>query len=168
MVGQAGAGLVAARQRIGIVQPQILHMAQHMPLAVLADRLAPMGAKPPEDARGLGGRIPLDRQPAQQEEAAPVQDLVPDTRQPRGKPGQGKGRLVYREDIGLPDPVQRGIKFRNIGRRECTGPVAAPRLRLSTPRLRACDQRKIGACRLNCCVGHPSISFMAAGVSPAG
>ena len=78
MEGLALVRLVDAH--VGIVrgEAEILDMAQHVALAVLRARAAEMGAEAIEGGRRFAHRPALDRQAAQQQEAAAVQHLVLD------------------------------------------------------------------------------------------
>ena len=76
VIGLALVGLVDAHVGIADVEAEILHVAQHMALAVLRARAAEMDAQAEERRRRLAHRPALDRQAAHQQEAAAGQHFV--------------------------------------------------------------------------------------------
>ena len=72
MEGLAGIGLVDAHVGILRIEPEILHVAQHMALGILRSGAAEMRAQPEEGGCRLAHAPALDRQAAQQQEAAAV------------------------------------------------------------------------------------------------
>ncbi len=82
MKGLALAGLVDADIRIGAGQSQVEDVAQDVPFGVLGAGPSEVCANAQEDGRGLQARIASDRQPAQEKEAAPVEQLLAKLAQP--------------------------------------------------------------------------------------
>ena len=126
VVIQACAGLVAAYLGVGIVEPEVGHVAQHMALAVLRHRFAEIQAEAPVSDCRLALRIALDRDAAQQHEAAAVQGFAAHPLQQGFERGHRKILAFDVDDVvdrlGL---AYRGIDFGDFARRELVHPVAA-------------------------------------------
>ena len=93
MKGLALVGLVDAHVGIVHIEAEILHVAQHMALAVLRARAAEMRAQAEVGRRRLAHRPALDRQAAHQQEAAAVQHFVPHARLELG-PERGQRKVM--------------------------------------------------------------------------
>src|SRR5262249_5609477 len=79
--------LIDRRRRIVEAAAEVLHVTEDVALAVLRDRLAAIRADAEEGRRGLLHRIALDRQAAQDDEAAAAeQDIVADAGETLAQP----------------------------------------------------------------------------------
>jgi len=76
VIRQARVGLVAAYLGVGVVEPEVGHMPQHMALAILRDWLAQMRTEGPVGDRGLADGVLRHRQAAKQVESAAEQQLA--------------------------------------------------------------------------------------------
>ena len=128
MIGLAFVRLVDAHVGVLHVETEILHMPQDVTLAVLRARRAEMGAQPEEGGRRFGHRPALDRQAAQQQEAAAVQHLVIDAC-PQLGPERRQREIARRDrgDIGTAgnQRLGRGLDLGHVGGVERHQPVVA-------------------------------------------
>src|SRR5690606_14692212 len=76
--------LIAARERIVVVEAQILHVSEDVTLPVLGAGLAHMRAEAPVSHCSLAQGPPVDGEPADQKEATAMQDVPLHRGQPRG------------------------------------------------------------------------------------
>ena len=90
-------GLVGAHVRVRCREAQIAHMAQQMPLRVLRAGVAEIRADAPIGGGAVGDRPALDRQAADQHEAAPVQDFLA---QPVEHRAECRQREIGAADLG--------------------------------------------------------------------
>jgi len=127
VVLELAAGLVVAHVRIADVEPEILHVAEKMTLGVLRAEPAEPGAEAEIRDRLLLARHPLDRQPAQQNKAASLQQFIQDFPQERTEVGQGEARRTQGLKT-LPRARKypnRGIDLVELARSERPDPVVA-------------------------------------------
>ena len=129
MVGLALVGLVDADVGVVHVEAEILHVAEHVALAVLRARTAEMRAEAEIRSRRFAHRPAFDGQAAQQQEAAAVQDLVADACLELGpERGQRKVTRCHRRDVSVACHQRLGgmLDLGDLRARQPQQPVVAP------------------------------------------
>ena len=111
VVGQVGVGLVPAHVDVAVRPAVVVDVAEEVALRVLVERGAQVAAEAPQDQADVLVAIAIDRQAAEQHDAAAAVDLVEHLPQPRR---HRREREVLAVDVGQRAPAGPGHAERAV------------------------------------------------------
>ena len=115
-------GLVGAHVGVAGRQAEIGDVAEQMPHRVLRARIAEMHADAPIGRSAVGDRLPLDRQPAQQHKAAPVEHFVAQAVEHRAEDREGEIGAGQRGEVAPADLGDGRLDLADLGGRQGVDP----------------------------------------------